>query len=83
MKQILLKALLKHMEDKDVIGGNQHGFTKANSVTFHDEVTASVAKARATDIIYRDLCKAFDTVPHGILLTKLKKMDLMNGPLTG
>jgi len=29
MEQILLKALLSHMENKDeVLGGNQYGFTK-------------------------------------------------------
>ena len=76
-ESIIYDDLQKFIEDNKVISPKQHGFQKAKSTTtnlidFWDRVTSIADNGKSLSIIYTDLKKAFDSVPHDLLLAKLE-----------
>jgi len=70
MEQLILKVIIKQVEEKKVIRSSQHGFTKGKSclinlIAFYDDMTGWVVDGRAVDVVYLAFNKAFDTVSKG------------------
>ncbi|GAB0179726.1 mitochondrial enolase superfamily member 1 [Grus japonensis] len=74
MERILLGAITS--QKKHVTWKSQHGFTKGklcmtNLMAFYDKMTCLDDVGRAMDIVCLDFSKAFNMVPHSLLLEKL------------
>lgn len=75
---------MKNMPKKEVVQVSQHSFANGilchtNEAAFFDRMTALVDNGRATDIVYFDLCMAFDTVPYHIPTAKLERDRFEDG----
>ena len=82
LEHIVCKHILGHLKEHGILTDLQHGFRTGRScetqllTTFHDIESAYNKKGSQIDIAVLDFSKAFDTVPHDGLLSKLKHYDI-------
>ena len=67
------------------MNSKQHGFRSCRSchsqlLEHHNKILEELEKSNNVDVIYLDFAEAFDKVDHGILLNKLKKIEI-NGKI--
>ena len=76
IEHIICKHILTHLEDHKILTDLQHGFRSGISCETQLVTTlqdlAQMHNKKGIDIVILDLSKAFDTVPHDGLLSKLK-----------
>ena len=75
MEQMILETTSKHRKDEKVTVYSEHGFMKGktlllNLVAFCNEVSSSVDKGRAVDVVYLNSENAFDAVCRNITTDK-------------
>ena len=84
MERCVYNQLFCHISDK--LYNFQHGFIKGKSTStqllkFIDDIGRNIDKRGQTDVLYLDFAKAFDRVPHRLLLYKLQCMFEVDGVL--
>ena len=77
IEKLMYNRLINYLGKLSIISDNQFGFRSKRS-TIHalllltDKIQKAIDKGTYSCSIFLDLCKAFDTVNHNILLTKLE-----------
>jgi hypothetical protein len=77
MEMIVNDAIVAYLDENNLISPNQHGFCKAKSTVTQllvtlNEWTGCVDDGVSFDAFYIDIAKAFDSIPHNLLLYKLQ-----------
>jgi retron-type reverse transcriptase len=73
----MTKRLKKFINKNNILSQHQYGFRKNRStelaiLDFVDKITKAIDQGKYTVGIFLDLSKAFDTINHKILISKLE-----------
>ncbi|KAF7241779.1 hypothetical protein EYD10_11646 [Varanus komodoensis] len=81
MERLIIERDLVMLDREGRLTATQHGFRKnrscqTNLVEFYDKVSRWLYGGDAVDVVYLDFSKAFDKVPHDILVEKLRSFGI-------
>jgi hypothetical protein len=81
LEKVVASRLINFLETNNLLSPSQFGFRKNHStlhplIHFMNFVTSAQNNKEHALAIFCDLCKAFDTVDHGLLLKKLSKVGV-------
>lgn len=78
-EKVMLDRLLEHINKQHILCPQQYGFRQGlstfdNLLLTNNYIQHAIDKGDEVDILYFDLRKAFDSVPHDLLISKLFDM---------
>ena len=83
LEHIIYHHIMEHLLQYQIVKNYQHGFQQGYSaesqlITVTEDILYAMDYKPQTDIILLDFQKAFDTVPHQQLLSKLSSYGIQN-----
>jgi hypothetical protein len=86
LEKVMYQRLNEFVTKKNILFPDQHGFRSGHStalplINIYDKITHAIDQNEYSIGIFLDLAKAFDTVDHNILLSKLENYGVRGIPL--
>ena len=77
MEKLIRNHIILHMKENHLFTSKQYGFISGRSTSLQllevlDKWTEALDRGESIDCVYMDYQKAFDTVPHNRLISKLR-----------
>ena len=77
LERIMYNRLLRFLNDHNILSDNQYGFCKHHSTAYalaclYDKISSTIENKECAVGIFIDSPKAFDTIDHNMLISKLE-----------